>query len=72
MLLVRNIFLVKSIRIDPFFSVSDAEELDEVVMELAGELFDELAGVFADNLHLTDVRFALDMTEDLSVGILLR
>lgn len=37
------------------------QEINKVLQELVGELFNVFLGIFADEQHLSDMRFALDM-----------
>jgi hypothetical protein len=38
-----------------------SQEVNEILLELVGELFDVFLGIFADEEHLSDMRFALDV-----------
>ncbi len=59
MLLVCDILLVEMIHVDFLLAVGGTQELEEVSLELVGEVVDVFAGVFADEEHLTDVGFGL-------------
>ena len=59
MFFVRDILLVEVVDVDFLLAVRGAEELEEVALELVGEVVDVFAGVFADEEHLADVGFGL-------------
>lgn len=59
MLLIRNIFLVEVVELDLLLAVRCAEELQEVALELVAVIIDVFFGVFADEEHLSNVRFGL-------------
>ena len=59
MFLVRDILLVEVVDVDFLLAVGGAQELQEVALELVGEVVDVLARVFADEQHLADMGFGL-------------
>lgn len=59
MLLICDILLVEMVHVDFLLAVRCAQELEEVSLELVGEVADVFAGVFADEEHLADVGFGL-------------
>ena len=54
---ILDIRVVEMIDIDPLLAVRSAEQLDEIRLELAAVVVDDLVRVCADDLHLTDVGF---------------
>lgn len=58
-LLVGDVLLVEMVHVDFLLAVGGAQELEEVALELVGEVVDVFARVFADEEHLADVRFGL-------------
>ena len=52
--------------------VPPRKQLDEIVLELSGEICDMSAGILADNEHLPEMSFGLDVTfESVVVSALL-
>ena len=62
MFLIRNILLVKMVDVDFLLAVRGAQELQEVALELVGEIIDVFARVFANEQHLADVGLRLCVT----------
>ena len=58
-LFIGDVLLVEVVHVDLLLAVGGAQELQEVALELVGEVVDVFAGVFADEQHLADVRFGL-------------
>ncbi len=54
-----DVFLVEVVHMDLFLAVSGAQQLQKIALELITVVSDVLAGVFADEQHLADVRFGL-------------
>ena len=59
MFLIRDILLIEMVHVDFLLAVGRAQQLQEVALELVGEVVDVFTGVFANEEHLADVGFGL-------------
>lgn len=59
MFLIRDVLLVKVIKLDLLLAMRCAQELEEVSLELVAVIVDVLLGVGTNEEHLADVRLGL-------------
>jgi hypothetical protein len=67
-LLVANVLVVELVARNPLLSMRRAQQRNEIALEVGTELVDELPRVLANDLHLSHVRFRLDVALE-AVGI---
>jgi hypothetical protein len=67
-LLVANVLVVELVARDPLLSMRRAQQRNKVALKVGTELVDELPGVLANDLHLSHVRFGLDVALE-AVGV---
>lgn len=58
-LFVVNVFLVEVIQVDLLLSVGCPQQLKEISLELVAVVVDVFLGIFANQKHLSDMRFGL-------------
>ena len=59
MLLISNVLVIEAVRANKLLAMRSPEKCDEIALEVVAEALYMFAGIFADQLHLADVRLAL-------------
>lgn len=67
-LLVANVLVVELVARNPLLSMRRAQQRNEIALEVGTELVDELPRVLANDLHLSHVRFRLNVALE-TVGV---
>ena len=61
MFLIRNVLLIEMVDVDFLLAMGGTQQLQEIALELVGEVIDVFSWVFTDEQHLADVGFGLRM-----------
>lgn len=60
-LFIADVFLVELVEIDFLLTMTRPQQLQEVALELSGEIVDCFSRIFANSLHVSDVGLGGDM-----------